>query len=184
MRWAGEKRREQELGKWEKLLPLIFLFNVALVYPALFPRLHDINAWDEAIYIEHGRELAQGHLPLYSDNPAVSLLYALTWLPVRSSPFWLVYSCRLGRLILFGLLWLACYRVSRRFANLVHPLIIIGLLVVSPAARSLLDNGSNALFAAMSGFALAEFLAFYQTQQLHHARLTSVFVGLAATVEE
>jgi hypothetical protein len=57
---------------------------------------------------------------------------------------------------------------------------MIALVVISPALVQLLNNGSNALFAAMSGFALWQFLSFHRTRNLKHLWLCSLFLGMAA----
>ncbi len=104
----------------------------------------------------------------------------LTYLPVQSSPYWLVHSSSIGRFLLFGLLWLASFLVAHRLKGLTSPWIMVVLVAMSPALSGLLNNGSNALFAAMTGFALWQILAFHETRQIRHLWLCSTFVGLAA----
>jgi hypothetical protein len=160
---------------------IVFLLNAAMVAPVFFPSLQQIGGWDESVYINEGRELiAEGTWPKLSQNPAVAVLYGLTYLPVRSSPYWLVHSCSIGRLLSFSLLWGASFLVARRLASLASPLILVVLIAISPALTILLNNGSNALFAAMSGFALWQILAFHEIRQIRHLWLCSTFVGLAA----
>jgi hypothetical protein len=159
---------------------IIFLIHAALVSPVFFPSLSDIGVWDEATYINEGRELLHGKLPLYTENPAVAGLYTLTYLPVHASPYWLVHSCSIGRFVLFGLLWLAAYLVATELVGLASPFIMIALVATSPALVHLLSNGTDALFAAMSGFALWQFLSFQRTRELKHLWLCSFFLGVAA----
>jgi hypothetical protein len=161
-------------------VPLIFALNLLLLVHVFLPSLSDINAWDEATYINEGRELVHGKLPRFAMNPLVAVFYAVTYLPVHASPFWLIHSCAIGRVILFGLLWFSSYLVARELARFALPLIMVALLVVSPVLARLVDNGSNALFAAMSGLALWQFLAFHQRHETKHLWLTSLFLGLAA----
>jgi hypothetical protein len=166
--------------KTHLLVFLIFLLHAVVVSPVFFPAMSDINAWDDSEYIHEGRELTHGKLPLFTMNPLVGGLYALAELPVHASPFWLIHTCSIGRIVNFSLLWFAAYLVAGQLAESAIPFIMIALLVMSPALVHLLDNGSNALFAAMSGFALWQTLAFLRVQRIKHLWLGSLFLGLAA----
>jgi hypothetical protein len=159
---------------------IVFLLHMALASPVFFPHLNDIGVWDEAAYIKQGRDLISGKLPLFALNPATAGLYALTYLPVHASPYWLVHSCSIGRFLLFGLLWLGSYLAACELAGLASPFILIALVTLSPVFVQLLNNGSNALFAAMSGFALWQFLSFHRTRNVKHLWLCSLFLGIAA----
>jgi hypothetical protein len=160
---------------------IVFVVSIAMVLPVFFPALQQIGGWDESVYINEGRDLVrEGTWPRLSHNPAVALFYALTYLPVQSSPYWLVHSCSIGRFLLFGLLWWASFLVAHRLKGLTSPWIMVVLVAMSPALSGLLNNGSNALFAAMSGFALWQILAFHETRQIRHLWLCSTFVGVAA----
>jgi len=159
---------------------LLLLLNVLFVYPVFMPTLSNIGMYDESGYIESGRQLIQGHWTPYGQSPLASLLYALTYLPVQASPYWLIHSCAIGRFILFVLLWFSAYLVAKQLSRISPPQLMIGLLLVSPVLSSLVSNGSHALFAAMSAFALYQCLRFYYTENLKHVFMTSVFVGLAA----
>lgn len=64
----------------------LFVFNAALLYPAFFPSLNQINLWDQARDIDRGRKLVEGVLPTFASNPAVAGLYAFTYLPFARSP--------------------------------------------------------------------------------------------------
>jgi hypothetical protein len=159
---------------------VIFLLQAVLVSPVFFPSMSDINAWDDSEYMNEGRELTQGKLPLFTVNPLVAGLYAVAYLPVQASPYWLIHTCSIGRAVNFSLLWLAAYLVAGQLAELALPFIMIALLVMSPALVRLVDNGSNALFTAMSGFALWQLLAFLRARSVKHLWLGSLFLGLAA----
>ena len=93
------------LSRIHLIVFVIFLLHVVLVSPVFFPSMSSINAWDESVYINEGRELTHGKLPLFTMNPLVAALYALTYLPVHASPYWLIHSCSMGRVVFFGLLW-------------------------------------------------------------------------------
>jgi hypothetical protein len=158
---------------------LLFALNMALVSSVFLPNLRDITGFAEAAYINNGRKVIQGELTPFGYSPLSSLLYALTYIPVRESPYWLIYSCTIGRILLFALLWASSYAIATTFAGLASPLVMIGLLAISPALLYLVAHGSHALFAAMSAFALWQVLLLYQSKATRHLIIASVFVGLA-----
>ena len=176
----ADTRPRGALSRIHLIVFVIFLLHVVLVSPVFFPSMGSINAWDESVYINEGRELTHGKLPLFTMNPLVAALYALTYLPVQASPYWLIHSCSMGRVVFFGLLWLAGYLVAGQLAEMASPFIMVAMLVISPALVRIVDNGSNALFAAMSGFALWQFLSFLRTGTFKHLWLCSACLGLAA----
>jgi hypothetical protein len=158
----------------------LFVFNAALLYPAFFPSLNQINLWDQARDIDRGRKLVEGVLPTFASNPAVAGLYAFTYLPFARSPEWLVHTESLARFLLFVLLWVSSFAVARKLAPLASPLIMMAFVAISPVVVQLLTNGSDALFASLSGFALWQFLSFRCARRPRHLALCSAFVGLAA----
>ncbi|MCX5884973.1 MAG: hypothetical protein NT096_03525 [Proteobacteria bacterium] len=163
------------------LIPLLFILNVALVFPIFFPNLSDIGSWDESFYINSGRGVVDGKLlQQFAWNPLLSFLYALVYIPVKFTTFWLIHSCTIGRFILFGLMWLSAYLVSKQLSHVSHPFIMIALLLLSPALTYLLPNPSDALFTALSAFALWQVLSFYNERKIKHVWLASLFVGLSA----
>ncbi len=138
----------------------LFVFNAVLLYPAFLPSLNQINLWDQARDIDRGRKLVEGVLPAFATNPAVAGLYAFTYLPFARSPEWLVYTDSLARFLLFVLLWVASFAVARKLAPLATPLVMMAFVAISPVVVQLLANGSDALFASLSGLALWQFLSF------------------------
>jgi len=163
------------------LIPLLFIFNLVLVFPIFFPNLSNIDPWDESIYINSGRGLIDGGcLRQFAGNPLLSFLYALIYIPVKSTTFWLIHSCTIGRFILFSLMWFSAYLVATQLRYLAHPFIMIALLFTSPALTYLLPNPSDALFTAMSAFTLWQVLLFYNKKKVRHVWLASLFVGLSA----
>jgi hypothetical protein len=163
------------------VIPLfLFALSVFLFFNFFVPSLREINLWDEAVYINTGRLLVEKQLPPFYRNPLVGVLYALTYLPYFSSPFWMVQSATLGRFILFTLLWLSCYLVYDQCSKEYPTGSIVGFLIVFPALIEVLVNPSDALFAAMSGFALWQILSFYHSRDIKHLWWTSFIVGLAA----
>jgi len=161
------------------LVIAVFILNLLLVSPLFAPTLSNVGDFDEANYIALGSRLSLSNLPTLNSYPAVALFYALTYLPVRGSDFWMVYSCVLGRLLLFSMLWMVTYRVARQLSHLSNPWIVVGLLLVSPAIGMLSQNGSHALFAVASTMGLSFMLTFHRGKRLQDLRIASVFVGVS-----
>jgi hypothetical protein len=167
-------------GTEQLFVILLFGLNVFLILYRFFPTLRDLNLWDEAVYINTGKRLVEGELTSFARNPLVGLLYGLTYLPYLHSPFWMMQSAMLGRILLFGLLWLSGYLVARRLAGVLRPLVFAGFLFLFPVLNSILDNPSDALFAAISGMAFWQLLSFHHTRQTKNLWLASLFAGLSA----
>ena len=161
-----------------------FLLHVVLVLPVLTPNLKDIGLYDEVVYIDMGRTLGADNLTPLNLSPLVGFLSKLTYLPVRNSDFWLIYSCTTGRFFLLALLWISSYTLAKRFSEISSPLIAIGFLLLSPAAISLTRNPAHALFTAMSAFALGQIILFHRERKLPNLRMASVFVSLAVLSRE
>ena len=159
---------------------LLYLVNLFLISPAFFLNLSEINPFDESAYINSGRMLLSGSLPNFAGNPLVDVLYALTYLPFRSSPYWLMLSASLGRFILFSLLWLSVYLIATRLSRWANPVIMLGIFLVTPLAVETLRFPSDPLFAALAGLAFWQLLGFHEDLEVRHLWLGSAFLGLAA----
>ena len=159
---------------------LVFLIQILFVLYRFTPTLQDINLWDEAIYINAGRDLGNGTLTPFEWNPFVSIFYALTYLPFKSSPYWMMQSASVGRVLMFSLMWLSSYQIAKRMSKLVPPLVTVGLLFSTTVLTDILDNPTDALFAAMSGFAFWKLITYYETRDEKQLGWISCFLGLAA----
>ncbi len=159
---------------------ILFLTNLFLVYAFFLPNLRDINLWDEAAIVSSGRALLQGQIPSYASSPLASIFYALVTLPFWSSPFWLVQSTSLGRLILFSLLWLGTYLVARQLGRYAPPAVMLGFLFVTPMSLEFLRFPTDPLFASMAAICFSFVLAYRRGGMLKDAGLASLFLGLAA----
>lgn len=175
---GGQARPFSQPSRW--LPAAIFLTSVLLVYAFFLPNLRDINLWDEAAIVSSGKALLEGQIPNFASNPLVSVLYAALTLPFRASPFWLIQACRLGRLVLFSLLWLGTYLVARQFKDYAPPLVMPVLLVVLPLSLDFLRFPTDPLFASMAAISLSFVLAYRRSARLRDAVLASLFLGLAA----
>lgn len=170
-----------KLATLEAIGLVFFVANFLLVLPSLFPNLGDIGPWDEMAYVIGGRLLAdKGEWPAIADNPLTSAFYALTYLPFNSSPFWLVHSRTLGKILSFALLWLSLYWVAQRLKEFAHPAIALGFFLVAPFTLEFLIFPSDPLFTALAGFAFGQLLAFYFSQKVRHIWWSSFFLALAA----
>jgi hypothetical protein len=174
--------RATDADQWWAAIALMFILNVVLALPVLMPNLKDIGMFDESLYIEQGRKLAANDLPALDGSPITLSFFALTYIPVHESDFWLIHSATIGRFVLFTLLWVSSYLVAKRISNISSPLIMVGFLLVSPALTSLVTNGSHALFTAISAFALAQIISFSRTRELPILWLASVLVSLSLFV--
>lgn len=159
---------------------LAFGVNVFLVFNAFLPSLRDLNFWDEAVYINTGRLLAEGQLPSFARNPLIGVLYGLAYLPFWEAPLWMGQGAAMGRMVLFALMWWGCYLAAHAFGRFAPPLAIVGFLLVFPVLPEILVNPSDALFAAMSGFAFWQTARFCDTRAPRHLWGASFFLGLAA----
>ena len=117
---------------------LLFTINVELVWPTFVPNLSEITPFAEAAYINNGRILAEGTIVPLGYSPLSAILYALIYQPFKSTPYWFVYCCWVGRVLLFALLWTSVYLVAEAYArmefgyNLLSPLLVLALAFVSP----------------------------------------------------
>jgi hypothetical protein len=186
---AGILQNTWQWLKHPSLPVLLFCINLLLVFPALLPALDEISAWDESAYITTGQSLVdKGEWPVFAASPLSSIFYALTYLPFHDSYFWLVYSCRLGRILLFTLLWWSTYLVMRPLRRFVAPWVLCGLFLVAPFTISFLSFPSDPLFAGFAALSLWQLLCFYNAVQTNddrkagqkHLWAASAFLGVAA----
>jgi hypothetical protein len=164
----------------DKIILVLFLLNLVLISPLLFPTLNTINPHDEASYINSGRELVEGRFSSLASSPLASFLYAPLYLIFKSRINWFFLITSFGRVILFTLLWFSGFKVGKSTSIKDMKLIIPGLMLVSPIFTNLIVNPSDALFTAMSGFVLAEIIRFVSDANTAHLRYASVFLGLAS----
>lgn len=166
---------------WVWAYALRFLLSQAVI----FPRLYEIHPADEMGYLYSGRWLMNGfsegqvNLVPFGRAPLVMFLHALFYAPVHKSVYWISFTSWGSRFFLFTLLWVAAYLVGKELRHRFDWRLYLALVFVSPAIPRLLDNSSDALFAAMSSLALWQLLVLYRTQRPLHLVATSVFVGLA-----
>ncbi len=160
---------------------VIFFVNLFLVFAIFLPNLSDINAWDEAAYLNSGRRLIEeGTFPKYAGNPLTNVFFALTYFPFQASPYWMVLSVSLARVILFSLLWLGTYFVARELSNIAPSMIALGIFFVTPLAIEMLRFPTDPLFASLAALSMWQFLRYMNSGQRKHLIYSSIFMGLAA----
>ncbi len=161
------------------LVGLAFALAVLLSLPSIAPSLAGINPFDEAKYIDSGRSLVVGQPRDLAWGPLLSAVYAPIYLAVQGSPHWFVLSAAIGRLFLFGLLWLSVFRLGTAFRSWTSPLVLAGMMFVSVVPAALLANSSDALLAALGALALGELAFFARGGSSAHLTRGSLWVGLA-----
>jgi hypothetical protein len=157
---------------------LIFIITLILVSPTLMPGLAENILDDEAKYVESGWRLLHANIRDLGWGPLVAFVYAPSHLIVGNSPDWFLLEDWIGRYILFSSLWWSMYYVSRQFKKFLNPLLLPGLLLISPAFFPTLENPSDAVFLTLSMFALGNLISFYSSHEIKHIWFASIFLGL------
>ncbi|QRN82415.1 hypothetical protein JR338_08225 [Chloroflexota bacterium] len=156
----------------------IYLFAVLLYLPHFLPNLSDITPWDETYYLLSGKELVNGVIPSFSGSPMTAIFYAICYLPFKASPFWLVQTDSLGRFLLFSGLFLGFWQVGKALKSHFNPMILWGLLLLSPALVTIYEYPADPLFITFSALAFSQAIRFIKTWQLKHLRWASFWLGL------
>lgn len=159
---------------------VLYLVSLLLHQAVFAPDLGELNVFDEAAYINRGREVFEIGLPIFASNPLVAFVYALNYLLTRNSPFWMVHSASLGRITLFSLLWLSTYLIAKELKAFSRPVVALGILFVTPLAMEFLSLPSDPLFAGLAGLSFWQLLAFFNRRDHRHVWAASFFMGLAA----
>lgn len=161
------------------LLLAVFGLSLLLVSPELMPTYLDINAFDEAKYIESGRLLLLGQPRNLAWGPLISLIYAPLHLVFGNSPNWFVLEARAGQFLLYAGLWLSTLYLALQMRRYTHPLVVAGVLFVSPGFFGVLSNPSDAVFASLSALSLAKLLAFRESGSTVDLAWGSSLLGMA-----
>jgi hypothetical protein len=120
---------------------ILLILGIAVALPVFLPNLEDIAVFDESDYMNNGLLLRQGKLPAYAANPMVAFFWAIVSLPFLQSPYWMLHSATLGRLVLFSFMWLGAYALSRELLGKERSLLVIGFLLITQYPAALLDEG-------------------------------------------
>jgi hypothetical protein len=173
--WDWVKKSDHQIAM------VIFLVNFFLVFAYFLPNLVDINAWDEAAYVKCGQVLIdQGEFPSYGGNPGTCVFFGLTYLPFRSSFYWMVESVSLARAILFVFLWIGMYLVARELTDFAPAEISLGLFLVTPLSLEMLRFPSDPLFASFAALGLWQLLKYKHSGIRKHLVFSSSFLAMSA----
>lgn len=165
--------------KYEGLIVVLtFILNCFFVLSYLTPEFSIINPNDGAKYIESGRQLLIWGLRDLSWGPLVAFVYAPIYLFVGNSFNWFMLSAWIGNIILFGLMWFSCLLLVNEFKNYVSRHVLLAVLFLSGVFITTLGNQADALFVAMSCFALTKLLQYYRTGEIAKIIWASIFLGL------
>ena len=163
------------------LATLLFLFNIFLIYAIFFPIMSDINPWDEAVFVHAGQDLIEGgEFPKLSENPLASLFFGITYLPFRNSTFWMLKSISLARFLLFSLIWWSTYLVAKEMRVFSPPIIVLGILFVTPLSIEMLRFPTDPLFASLAALSLWQLFRYKHTNHRRHLAYASILMALAA----
>jgi hypothetical protein len=169
--------------RWRQLLLAIAVVVAigAQDVSLFFPRLSDVNLWDEAQYVDQGRSLRQdGHLPKISRSPATAVFHAATTAVFSGSTQWLLFSVRLGRVILALLLCLSFQVFFRAAGHGLKDWHASVLLAGTPVLDGILTNTSNALYAILACCTVIALLRLPRTGRLRDLALPGALAGCAA----
>ena len=174
--WEGVKRGGKALFTDPSLY--IYIFAILLYLPYFLPNLSDITPWDETYYLLSGKSLLNGVIPSFSSSPMSAIFYALCYLPFRSSSFWLVQTDSLGRFLLFSGVFLGFWQVGKALKPYFNPIILWGLLLLSPALVTIYEYPADPLFITFSALAFSQAIRFIESWDLKHLRWASFWLGI------
>ena len=160
-------------------VPVVLAVLTLLVSPDLMPAYGEINAFDEAKYIESGRLLLRGELRELTWGPLVALVYAPFHLIFGRSPDWFVIEAGSGRVLMFVAMCLSTYYLALQVKGTVSRYAILGVLFVSAAFLDVLKNPSDALYVTFSALALAKLIAFVDGRRNSDLAWASLLLGLS-----
>lgn len=160
------------------LIIAVFLLNLFFVLSELTPRFYEINPHDSANYIESGRLLLEWGLRDLAWGPLVAFIYAPIHLIVGNSPDWFIIEAWTGNIILYALVWFSFFHLATKLKKYISKFVIFIILFSTTVFFPIIENQSDALFVALSSFALAKIINFHKNGKLKNIWLASLFVGL------
>ena len=150
-----------------------------MVSPDLMPSYAQINAYDEARYVESGYLMLAGEFRDLAWGPLVALVYAPVHLLVGGSPDWFIIEAGLGRILMFVALLSSTYYLALQLKRQIGKYHILGVLFISTAYLETLENPSDALFVVFSALLMAKVIAFEESGRAADIAAASAFLGLA-----
>ena len=160
----------------------IYLISVVIYLPWFLPNLSDIAPWDETYIIASGRGLLSGDLPELGYGPLLSLVAAISYLPFRGSPFWLIHTNSLYRFLLFSFVFVGAWHAAKALREHFNPLILFGFLFLTPLLTYNFEYPADLLFAPISAIAFAQAVYFLHTKAVKYVWWASFWLGLGMLV--
>ena len=156
----------------------IYLVSVVIYLPWFLPNLSGIAPWDETYYIVGGKSLLSGDLPELGYGPLLSLVAALSYLPFRNSPFWLIHANSLSRFLLFSFVFVGTWHVGKALRDHLNPVVLFGFLFLTPLLTYNFEYPADLLFAPLSAIAFAQAVYFLKSREIKHVWWASFWLGL------
>jgi hypothetical protein len=175
------------IGKYRYILYLYLLYNVLLIVNTNF---NNIIVWDEAVYLNTGRDLVDKlELWPYARGPLIQLIYAFFYLIIIFFGFeanWLLILSILGKLLSFCVTLLMLVATANRLIYTLprslykSELFIAVAIIFYPVAN--LVNPSYSIYTLIFSFVFYFLLLSIQTKQISYYSILSVFLGLLGLV--
>jgi len=175
--------------RFRRSIPLVSLDNALLIgftillflrcYPSITPMPSQINAHDEASYIQSGFDMVHGKMPTLANHPAVSMVFAFAYLVFQKSVLWFIYSEWLVRCILLALLWGSIRLISLGLKDELPEWSILALWALVLFPNRLLDNPSQILFTILLTLAIWQCLLLHRYGRVRHSVAVSFLLGAA-----
>ncbi|MDH7514885.1 MAG: hypothetical protein QHI48_03270 [Bacteroidota bacterium] len=150
-----------------------------------FPGLGDLSLWDEAKYMNFGRELAEkGVLCKIAWGPVLALFHAVIYIGLNAGDAWMQAGTTVARLVLGFLLCLTVMRMFPSVSRELKPWHAAFPILAVPVLDTLMGNSSDALFTVLSCAVLTIVLRFVKDRELRilPIAIASFLVGCAALV--
>lgn len=157
---------------------VVYLIAVIIYLPWFLPNLSGIAPWDETYIFVSGKSLFSGELPELAYGPLLSLVAALSYLPFRGSPFWLIHANSLSRFLLFSFVFVGAWHVGKALRDHFNPLVLFGFLFLTPLLTYNFEYPADLLFAPLSAIAFAQAVHFLKTRAIKHVWWGSFWLGL------
>jgi hypothetical protein len=150
-----------------------------LVWGQLQYPTHWLNEWDESQFINSGRMLAHGSMPIYALSPFLAFYYLPFFELFKHNQMWLFDAATWGHRVLFLALWGVLWLIGREILPREQRAAILVWPIVTAAFAGIVANSSDAAFAVMSGLAFWQLLRFRMTLSYKNAAWMGFFLGLS-----
>jgi hypothetical protein len=156
----------------------VYLISAVIYLPWFLPNLSEIAPWDETYYIVSGKGLLNGDWPELGYGPLLSLVAAFSYIPFRTSPFWLIHANSLSRFLLFSFVFVGAWQAAKALREHFNPLILYGFLFLTPLLTYNFEYPADLLFAPISAIAFAQAVYYLNTKNIKYVWWASFWLGL------